>query len=252
MRLLHKLRVDVQSGFRQASAADRAFSAGCGIGITECLLEPGHEAATTMGVIPHDCGFLLPCVDQGVPFAVVVDPWFAGSDPFTAVFANGVIDGEDSEESFQSATADGGTGFQIDDTEWLSGKRVECAIGDVLIGDVGGGEVFPDAFIGAGGQQDGFGVFECAAGSTNLLVVGNGCGGRSDMQAETKIRFVVAHTQSGGGDDGFQLIAAQLLFDQQSIGRFHLSGIGGDVVATALQKVGQSIGFLHSECIDDA
>jgi len=175
--LLNSGGVGLQSGCRQVSGADGASAAGLGVWVTECLLEVRHEAASPAGVISHDGSFLSACVDEGFPFAVVVDPGFAGGGPFAAVFADGVIDGEDFEECFQSSAADGCECFEIDDAEGLCGECLEGSIGGGLIGNIGGCEVFPDGFIAAGGQQDGFSVIQCATCSTDLLIVGYGCAG---------------------------------------------------------------------------
>lgn len=71
------------------------------------------------------------------------------------------------------------------------------------------------------------------------------------MEAEAEVGFVVAHAECGGGDDGFQFVISQLLFDEQSVGSFHLSGVGGDIEAGLLQEGSESFGFGDCEGVDD-
>ncbi len=175
--LLNAGGVRLQSGCGQLTSADGAAAAGSGVWIAECLLQPGHEAAASVGVIAHDCGFVASSCDERLPFVGVVNPRFARGRPFAAVFAYCVIDGEDFKEGFQSSAADCRDAFEVNDAEGLCRECLEGAIGGVLIGNIGGGEVFPDGFIAAGGQQDGFSVIQCATSSTDLLVVGYGCAG---------------------------------------------------------------------------
>lgn len=172
--LLNSGGFGMQSGCWQVASTDGAAAAGCGLWIAECLLEICHEAAATVGIVAHECGFVASSSNEGLPFAGVVNPRFACGGPFAAVLANGVIDSENFQEGFQSSAADGCEAFQIDDAERLSGQCLEGAIGGGLIGNIGGCEVFPDGFIAAGGQQDGFSVIQCATGSTNLLIVCHG------------------------------------------------------------------------------
>jgi hypothetical protein len=58
--------------------------------------------------------------------------------------------------------------------QWLTGECLQGSISGGLIRDIGGCEVFPDGFIAAGGQQDGFSVLECSTSATDLLVIGDG------------------------------------------------------------------------------
>jgi len=71
------------------------------------------------------------------------------------------------------------------------------------------------------------------------------------VEAEAEVGFVVAHAECGGGDDGFQFVISQLLFDEQSVGSFHLSGVGGDIEAGLLQEGSESFGFGDCEGVDD-
>lgn len=72
------------------------------------------------------------------------------------------------------------------------------------------------------------------------------------MEAEAEVGFVVPHAESGGGDDSFQLVVAELLFDEQSVVGFHLSGVSGNIEAGLLQEGGEAFSFSDCEGVDDA
>ena len=72
------------------------------------------------------------------------------------------------------------------------------------------------------------------------------------MDAEAEIRFVVAHPERRGGDDGLHEVAAELILDlDPSIG-VHLSGVGRDVVTAVLEEAGEPFGLGDGEDVDDA
>lgn len=106
----------------------------------------------------------------------------------------------------------------------------EDAVHLLRIRDGGGGEVVPHARVGLRRQQRDDGVVDGAAGTTDLLVVGDGRGRRADVHDETQVGLVEAHTERRRGHQGLDLVGAQGVLEAGAGVRVELAGVRRDRV----------------------
>ena len=70
-----------------------------------------------------------------------------------------------------------------------------------------------------------------AAGATDLLVVGDGGGRRTEVHDEPEVGLVESHAERGRRDEGLDPVAEQVRLEGLALGGVGLPGVGGDRVA---------------------
>ena len=72
------------------------------------------------------------------------------------------------------------------------------------------------------------------------------------MDAEREVRLVVAHPERGGGDDGLDLVAPELLLDVDARRRLEPAGVGGDLEPGRCEERGEPLRLGDGERVHDA
>src|ERR1035441_7958572 len=176
--------------------ADRASPARSRIWVVESLLEELHQTAPSAGVGAHEIGLYGSPSPDSRPLFLIVDVGGAGGSPTIGPPLHRSLDGDDLEQCFETTSAHASNPLESRHAHGLGtlfeGPKDLLDIADVRDGSCG--EELPKTFVGFGRQQDRVGTLDRSSGPPNLLVVSNGRVRRSDVNTETEIRLVVAHS----------------------------------------------------------
>ena len=184
----------------------------------------------------------------------VIDPRLPGGHPAALYPLYGAVDVEHLEQQFERRAAQVDAGFERRGGQGGTGlgECIQHRFGLVLARHRRGCEVLPDVFVFDAGQQQHVGVLGGAAGTANLLVVGNGGGGRSEVQNEAEVRFVEAHAEGARGDECLDLVAFEHALGFFPFGGVGLAGVRAHLVAGFSQQSGGVFGRRDGQRVDDA
>ena len=94
-------------------------------------------------------------------------------------------------------------------------------------------EVFLNLVVLAPAQENAEGRIHRAPGAAHLLVIRDHRPGPLEVDDEPEVRFVKAHAQRDGGDQGFHLVAEELLLGLDALVRFQIGMVGARGNASA-------------------
>ena len=253
-RLAHERRV--QRAVVARRGADRAAPAVLRVGVVELLLQRAHEAAPVGAEARHRR--LLAAAQRGdrrVAVGVVVPGAVGLAHPAAAVAAHGALDVEHLEHRVDAPAPEvdhrgelgrrGAVG--ADGVEVLEHAVDVLAARERLLDE----EVLDAAVLGAA-QQDDVGALDRAAGTADLLVVGDDRAGRLVVHDEAEVGLVVAHAERARGDDALEVVGEQPVLDGDPPLGLDLAGVGLGGDAVGVQPGGDLLGVALGERVDDA
>ena len=223
-------------------------------GSSSSIAEGLHEAAAVGAVELHR--LLLGSAgggDGGDPL-LVVDPLAAAALPAPADLVERALDLELLEHQLHAALAEVDLVHQRADRERAVGLVEDRHdLGDLLGRREGAldEEVLDVAVLGAA-EEDGVGLLEPAAGSADLLVVGDRGAGALEVDDEAEVGLVVAHAEGAGRDDALDLVAEQHALDPDPVVGFDLAGVGLGLDPVLVEPVGDVVGVADGQAVDDA
>ncbi len=112
-------------------------------------------------------------------------------------------------------------------------------------------EVLPDRLVLLAGQQQHLGVLDTAPGPADLLVVGDGGGGRAQVHDEAEVRFVEPHAQRGRGDQRLDPVRQQVVLRLLPVGVLGPPRVRGHRVPVLAEIGGDLLGRRHRQRVDD-
>ena len=225
-----------------------------GAGVVERVLEERHPAAAGALVVEHEpllalAGLAHPRVALGV-----VGPRRPGGGPAARDALHGPVDVEHLQQELEPGAPDVDDRLQRHRRQRPGGLRQggDHGIGLLLARHRRGGEVGPDLAVLRPGQQQHVGALGRAAGTADLLVVGDRGGGGAEVQHEAEVGLVEAHAEGAGRDEGLDLVVAQRRLEPLAVGGVGAAGVGLHRVPGLPQGCGDVLGRRHREAVDDA
>ena len=160
-----------------------------------------------------------------------MDPRLSGRPPTTTNLFDRPIDRHHLEQQIELTAFDVNTGFQRRHRQHLTvGQCSQGGVGTFLGRHGCGCEVGPYPLVLRTRKQQDVSVLSGATGSTDLLVVGDGGAGCSQMNHEPQIGLVEPHAKSTRRDECFHLVVAQSLLEGCSFLGVRASGVGAYLV----------------------
>ena len=108
-----------------------------------------------------------------------------------------------------------------------------------------------DPAVLAAPQQDDVGVFDPAAGATDLLVVGDDRSGGLVVHDERQVGLVVAHAERARGDHRLDVVAEQPVLGVDPVAGLLLAAVGHGGDSLGAQERGDLVGVALGERVHD-
>src|SRR5580704_4259492 len=245
----------IERGVESPTGAYRAAAAVLRRGVVELILEHPHEAATVGAERCHRA--LLGAAERGhlgVPLAVVGPTGARHQSPSAPGARDRALDVEDLEHRLDPAHAEVDYGHQLAGRppvlaggfEFREHRGYPLAVGKRLLDE----EVLDPAVLAAP-QQDDVGVFDAAAGATDLLVVGDDRPGRLVVHDERQVGLVVAHAKRARGDHRLDLVAEQPVLGVDPVAGLLFAAVGHGGDSLGAQESRDLVGVALGERVHD-
>lgn len=119
-------------------------------------------------------------------------------------------------------------------------------------GEGEGAEVVPDRAVLGAGDQNHVGSLGGAAGAADLLVVGDRGSRGTDMDDESEVGFVEAHTEGRCRNERFDVVGEKVRFHRYAFGGVCLAGVGTGFAPLRGECFGEVLCPTDGEGVDDS